>query len=168
MGAVNTHLILQAINGTAGGAGNNAPMGGERGGRGGQHAPRSRGGLKPPLFDKLPPRPKRMRRAIYRAARPLVAGIHRLMKSRVADVPGEAIKLCRQARSAVLVELETEGTPAHAAARLAADEYKFQIERLRSRLAAKLPKTLESLTKRFVCQVSQVFRRRDFLCHTRC
>jgi hypothetical protein len=27
---------------------------------------------------------------------------------------------------------------------------------------------LEWLTKRFVCQVSQVFRRRDFLCHTRC
>jgi mercuric reductase len=27
---------------------------------------------------------------------------------------------------------------------------------------------LESLTKRFVCHVSQVFRRRDFLCHTRC
>jgi hypothetical protein len=83
--------------------------------------------------------------SFLKAARPLVAGIHRLMKSRVADVPSEAIKLCRQARSAVLVELETEGTPAHVAARFAADKRKFEIERLRSRLAAKLPKTLDDI-----------------------
>src|SRR5262249_28354203 len=38
--------------------------------------------------------------SFLRAARPLVAGIHRLKKSRVGDVPGEAIKLCRQTRSA--------------------------------------------------------------------
>ena len=83
--------------------------------------------------------------SFLRAARPLVAGIRRLMKSRAADAPSEAIKLCRQARSAVLVELETEGTPAHVAARLAADKCKLQIERLRRRLAAKLPKTLEDI-----------------------
>jgi hypothetical protein len=83
--------------------------------------------------------------SFLRAARPLVAGIHRHMKSRVADVPSEAIKLCRQGRGAALVDLDTEGTPAHAAARLEADKCKFEIERLRSRLAAKSPKTLDDI-----------------------
>src|SRR5262249_3528066 len=30
------------------------------------------------------------------------------------------------------------------------------------------PRRLESLTKRFLRHVSQIFRPRDFLCHTRC
>jgi hypothetical protein len=83
--------------------------------------------------------------SFLRAARPLVAGIHRLVKSRVADVPSEAITLCRQTRRAVLVDLDTEGTPAHAAARLEADKCKFEVERLRGRLAAKSPKTLDDV-----------------------
>jgi hypothetical protein len=83
--------------------------------------------------------------AFLRAARPLVAGIHRLMKSRVADVPSEAIKLCRQARRAVLVDFDAEATPDNAAVRLEADKCKFEIERLRRRLASKSPKALDDI-----------------------
>jgi hypothetical protein len=58
------------------------------------------------------------------------------------EAKADAINLCRRAEEAARIELDADGTPAHAAARLQADKCKFEIERLRSRLASKSSKTL--------------------------
>jgi hypothetical protein len=63
----------------------------------------------------------------------------------VHDPKAEAIKLCRRAQRAVQAELDTEGTSAHTLACREADRCEFEIEDLRSRLAAKSPKTLDDI-----------------------
>ena len=65
-----------------------------------------------------------------------------ILRARMHEATAPAIKLARRAG---LLDSYAEGTPANAAARLEADKCKFEIERLRGRLASKSPKALDDI-----------------------